>query len=350
MMIKKSLQAYNTRSQLEFCILPDGKVIRLFLLQILKHQIHRILEILIVLTDLHGVDKLDQCGKVLLLFRRFIVDISDQSTVKKGLGFVPEGISAFSFALGVGHERGGELQNVLFAVEIGEGVVVHGFSEIDGIEDLDAIVGMDEGISHLQERCAFWQAFFCIDEARYLFLEIACFNILSNDLPELLVQGDLALLFEVQADYNGRVALSECDGRYRPLNLNILHNLSFLSPCAWRHRAPDREKGVVGFPCKRKRKRGPKHSQTLIVFIVFLLVSFKSFIAVYMFTKRERPKKARYCKASEQLTAVNGCKRDQSYNHSLGSSICEHSSSDSTLNPSSSVSESFTISRTQLRC
>ena len=58
-------------------------MIRLFLFQVFKHQIHRILEILIILTDLHGIDKFDERGKVLFLLRCLIMDVADESTMDK---------------------------------------------------------------------------------------------------------------------------------------------------------------------------------------------------------------------------------------------------------------------------
>ncbi len=128
-------------------------MIRLFLFQVFKHQIHRILKVFIILADFHGVDELDQRGEVLLLHRRFIVNISDQRTVQQCFCLVPERISALSVTLGIGHQRGGKLQNVLFAVDIGERIIMHRLAEIDGIEDLDPVTGMHKGIAHLEQRC-----------------------------------------------------------------------------------------------------------------------------------------------------------------------------------------------------
>ena len=82
-MIKKSLRAYITRRQLKFGILPNRKMVRLFLLQIFKHQIDRVLKILVIFTDFHSVDEFDERGKVLFLLRCLIVDIADESTVKQ---------------------------------------------------------------------------------------------------------------------------------------------------------------------------------------------------------------------------------------------------------------------------
>ena len=83
-MIKKSLRAYITGSELELRVLPDSKVVRIFLLQIFKHQIHRVLKILVIFTNFHSVDEFDERGKVLFLLRCLIVDIADEGAVEKG--------------------------------------------------------------------------------------------------------------------------------------------------------------------------------------------------------------------------------------------------------------------------
>ena len=82
-MIKKSFRAYNTGGQLIFLILAHRKVIWLLGFQCIKHQVHRVLELLVVLPDFHGVDELDECGKVLFFHRGFIVDIPDKGAVQK---------------------------------------------------------------------------------------------------------------------------------------------------------------------------------------------------------------------------------------------------------------------------
>ena len=82
-MIKKSLRAYITSRQLVFFILADGKMMGLFRFQCVKHQVHRVLELLVVLPDLHRVDELDESGKVLFFHRGFIVDISDEGAIQK---------------------------------------------------------------------------------------------------------------------------------------------------------------------------------------------------------------------------------------------------------------------------
>ena len=82
-MIKKSLRAYITGGQLVFFILAHRKVIWLLGFQCIKHQVYGVLELLVVLPDFHGVDELNECGKVLFFHRGFIVDISDEGAVQK---------------------------------------------------------------------------------------------------------------------------------------------------------------------------------------------------------------------------------------------------------------------------
>ena len=124
-------------------------MVRLLFLQCFKHQIHRILELFVILTDLHGIDELDQGGEVLLLLRCFIMDIADQCTVEQRFRLIPERITALTIAFGVGHESRGQLQNVLLRMDIGKWVIVHRLFEVDGVEDLDPVPGMDKCIADL---------------------------------------------------------------------------------------------------------------------------------------------------------------------------------------------------------
>ena len=141
--------------KLIFLVLPDREVLRVLFLQVLKHDIHRVLEFLIILADLHGVDELDQGGKVLLFFWCLVVDIPYQGTVEQGLRFCPEFVTGFSVAFGVGDQCGDELQDVLLAVDIGEGVVMHALFEIDGVQDPDLVSVLLQGVAALQDDGAF---------------------------------------------------------------------------------------------------------------------------------------------------------------------------------------------------
>ena len=136
-------------SQFELGILPNRKMIRILFLQRLKHQIHRILVLFVILADLHGIDKFDQSSEVLLLFWSFVMNIADQGTVEQRLCLVPEGITAFSFTLGIGHQRRDQLQDILFAVYIGKRIIMHRLPEIDRIEDLDPVFCPYKGMPDL---------------------------------------------------------------------------------------------------------------------------------------------------------------------------------------------------------
>ena len=81
-MIKKSLRAYITRRQLEFFILPHREVIGILFAKLPKQNIDRVFKFLIVLPNLHRVYHLNERGKILLLGRRFVVDIADKGAVK----------------------------------------------------------------------------------------------------------------------------------------------------------------------------------------------------------------------------------------------------------------------------
>lgn len=75
------------------------------------------------------------------------MDVGNQRRIQQLFGLLPELIAAFSFALGVGNQRGDEFQNVFLTVDIGEWIVVHALPEIDGIEYLDPIPLFQKRIS-----------------------------------------------------------------------------------------------------------------------------------------------------------------------------------------------------------
>ena len=83
-MIKKSLRAYITRRQLVFFILPQGEVVRVFLLQGVKEKVNSVFETLVILPHLHSVQHFYQRGKILFVGRGLVVDIADQRRVEQG--------------------------------------------------------------------------------------------------------------------------------------------------------------------------------------------------------------------------------------------------------------------------
>ena len=90
------------RCQLVLLVLADSEMVGLLRLQRVKHQIHRVLELLVILSDLHGIDELDEGGEILFLHRGLVVDIPDKGAVQKRFRLDPEIIPGLALALGVG--------------------------------------------------------------------------------------------------------------------------------------------------------------------------------------------------------------------------------------------------------
>ena len=61
------------------------------------------------------------------------MDISNQRAIQQCFRLDPEIVSGLAFAFGIGDQRCYQLQDVLFAMDIGERVIVHGLLEVDGI-------------------------------------------------------------------------------------------------------------------------------------------------------------------------------------------------------------------------
>ena len=114
-------------------------MVGLLCLQRVKHQVHGVLELLVILPDLHRVDELDEGGEILFLHRGLVVDIPNEGAVQKRLGLNPKIVPGLALALGVGDQRRDQFQDVLFGVDVGKGIIVHGLLEVDGIEDFDPI-------------------------------------------------------------------------------------------------------------------------------------------------------------------------------------------------------------------
>lgn len=68
------------------------------------------------------------------------MDVSDKSRVKKRFRFRPELITGFTVAFGIGDKGRYQLQDVLFAVDVGEWIIVHRLLEVDSVEDFDFVV------------------------------------------------------------------------------------------------------------------------------------------------------------------------------------------------------------------
>ena len=84
------------------------------------------------------------------------MQISDQCGEQKTLRFLPERVPAGPFALGVGHQGRDQFQNVLLAVDISEGIIVHGLFEIDGVQDFKLVAIFQKCVPALDYDTTFW--------------------------------------------------------------------------------------------------------------------------------------------------------------------------------------------------
>ena len=75
------------------------------------------------------------------------MQIGDQGGEQKTLRFFPEWVPAAALAFGVGHQGRDQFQNVLLAVDIGKGVVVHRLFEVYGVQDLDLVAVLQHYVS-----------------------------------------------------------------------------------------------------------------------------------------------------------------------------------------------------------
>ena len=112
-MIKKSLRAYISRRQLIFLVLSHRKVVGLAGFQFVEHQVNGIFIFLIIFSDFHAVNHLDEGGKVLFLYRSLVVDVPDESAVQQRLSLHPEIVPGLALALGIGDQGRDQLQDVL---------------------------------------------------------------------------------------------------------------------------------------------------------------------------------------------------------------------------------------------
>ena len=125
------------------------------LFQSFKHLIHRILKGFIILANFHRIQEFNQRCKVLLFQRCLIVDITDQGTIQQRLCFRPEFVTGLAVPFGVGNEGCGQLQNILLAVNIRKGIIMHRLSEIDGVENPDTVSVLQKGLAAVDYDIAF---------------------------------------------------------------------------------------------------------------------------------------------------------------------------------------------------
>ena len=97
-------------------------------------------------------------------------------------------------AFGICNQRCHELQDILLTVDIGEGIVVHAFAEVDGVEHLNLILSDGlKGIAAFHQDTAFW----------------ICHNIRTVHLKEVRFQPEPGLTGTGAAD-NQDVLVPRC--------------------------------------------------------------------------------------------------------------------------------------------
>ena len=143
-----------SRRQLVFAVLLDRKVVRVAGFQLVEHDIHRVLEGLIVLSGFRGIDHFEQGSKVFLVVGCLVPDVADESCVVELFRLDPEifaGLIAVS--LRIDDDRIDQLEDVLLAADVAERVVVHGFPEVDGVQRFDDVAALFEHFAAFHQHC-----------------------------------------------------------------------------------------------------------------------------------------------------------------------------------------------------
>ena len=126
--------------QFVFAVLLYCKVIRVPRLQLIKHDVNRVFEVLVILSGFRGIDHFEQSSEVFLVFRCLVPDVPDEGRIIELFSLHPKifaGLIAVS--LRVDDNRIDQLEDVLFAADVREWVIVHGFLKIDRVQRLDRI-------------------------------------------------------------------------------------------------------------------------------------------------------------------------------------------------------------------
>ena len=126
------------------------------LLQLLKQQVNRIFEIFIIFPCFTGIHQINQHGKILFFLRCFVPDICDQCRVIELFSFYPEILRGLlSFPFGIYNDCVYEFQNVLFAPDVSERVVMHRFCKVNGIKHLNPVIILRQHSAAFDQHSAF---------------------------------------------------------------------------------------------------------------------------------------------------------------------------------------------------
>ena len=145
-----------TGCQLVLLVLLHGEVVRLTSFKLIEHDVHGVFEALIILSGFGGIDHFEQGSKVFLVFRCFVPDVADEGCVVELFCLHPKifaGLIAIS--LRVDDDRIDQLEDVFFRPDVGKWVIVHGLTEIDGVQGLDSVAVLLKHLAAFDQHCSF---------------------------------------------------------------------------------------------------------------------------------------------------------------------------------------------------
>ena len=112
-------------------------MLRVFFFQTFKHEVNRVLEVLVVLAGFRRIYHFKQRREVLFFLRGFVPNVADKGAVKEPFRFYPKILPGFfPVPFGVGNQGIYQFQNVFFAADIGKGIITHGFLKIYRVQHL----------------------------------------------------------------------------------------------------------------------------------------------------------------------------------------------------------------------
>ena len=121
-------------------IVFQGNMLRAVLLQLFEQGVQRRNMVFIILLDLAVADHVHNHGEVLLVGRRFIVQIEHQRQKEHGRRLIPEGVLRLTALWrGVLEQVRHKPLNVVVTLQINKGIVAMTLSHVDEVNHLDYI-------------------------------------------------------------------------------------------------------------------------------------------------------------------------------------------------------------------
>ena len=129
------------------------------------------------------------------------MQICDKRSEQKTFAFFPEWIAAAAFTLCVGHKGSDQFQNVFFAVDIAERIIVHRLFEVDGVQDFHLIAVLQHGLSTFKHDSTFGLPFVKIkNQDAAVNSKVTSFRFFLNDFSHLSIQCALRVRIEKDVD------------------------------------------------------------------------------------------------------------------------------------------------------